>query len=241
MASKARSQVDREHFIKKLTDGDFNSLYGTYEQVLETYIDPQNDLQLKAFKHLAATIFLVRSPQRRDTLLPLAAATLSREREPALGVSEQWSALETCDERSALESILPFLGSLLSGSTFDSNQVPVLPLHTSFRDFLVESPDSGVFSVDIGLRHQELLALACLDIMNVQLKFNMCNFDTSYALNSEIVDLHQRVEKIFPELKYACQSAAYHIGIRPEEANIPQRPLTEVQYRLEGGGPLRTF
>ncbi|KAF9486889.1 hypothetical protein BDN71DRAFT_1514510, partial [Pleurotus eryngii] len=175
------SQVRRERFIRKLKGGDFNTLYGTYEQVLEAYIDTQNDLRLKAFKHLMATIFLVRSPQHRDTLLPLATATLSRERQSASEPCGQWSALQSGEEqsgeersgeeRSALESILPLLGSLLSGSTFDANEVPVLPLHTSFRDFLVEPvkvpgegevkvPKGPDFSVDIGLRHQELLALA---------------------------------------------------------------------------------
>ncbi|KAJ8690991.1 hypothetical protein PTI98_010607 [Pleurotus ostreatus] len=207
-------QVSRERLIRKLEVGDFNTLYGTYEQVLEAYIDPQNELRLKAFKHLMASIFLVRSPQHRDTLLPLAAATLSRERQSASVPCGRWSALQSGEERSALESILPSLGSLLSGSTFDANEVPVLPLHTSFRDFLVEPvkvPKGPDFSVDIGPRHQELLALACLDITNAQLRFNMCGFDTSYALNSEINGFQERAEKLDPELKYACRCAAYHL------------------------------
>ncbi|KDQ26132.1 hypothetical protein PLEOSDRAFT_1085386 [Pleurotus ostreatus PC15] len=206
--------VHRKRFIRKLEVGDFNTLYGTYKQVLEEYIDPQDDLQLKAFKHLMASIFLVRSPQHRDTLLPLAAATLSRERQSASEPCGQWSALQSGEERSALESILPLLGSLLSGSTFDANEVAVLPLHTSFRDFLVEPvkmPKGPDFSVDIGPHHQELLALACLDITNAQLRFNMCGFDTSYALNSEIDGFQERAEKLDPELKYACRCAAYHL------------------------------
>ncbi|KDQ25860.1 hypothetical protein PLEOSDRAFT_1085228 [Pleurotus ostreatus PC15] len=186
----------------------------TGPQVLEAYIDPQNELRLKAFKHLMASIFLVRSPQHRNALLPLAAATLSRERQSASEPCGQWSALQSGEERSALVSILPLLGSLLSGSTFDANEVAVLPLHTSFRDFLVEPvkvPKGPDFSVDIGPRHQELLALACLDITNAQLRFNMCGFDTSYALNSEIDGFQERAKKLDPELKYACQCAAYHL------------------------------
>ncbi|KAL4263339.1 NACHT domain-containing protein [Pleurotus pulmonarius] len=216
------SQVHRKRFIKKFKAGDFNTLYGTYKQVLEEYIDPQDNLQLKAFKHLMASIFLVRSPQHRDTLLPLAAATLSRERQSASEPCEQWSALESGEEQSVLESILPLLGSLLSGSTFNDTKGPVLPLHTSFRDYLVEQgkvpgegeakvPKGHDFLVDIGPCHQELLALACLDITNAQLKFNMCGFDTSYMLNSEIKGFQERAEKLDPKLKYACQCAAYHL------------------------------
>ncbi|KAL4262517.1 NACHT domain-containing protein [Pleurotus pulmonarius] len=215
-------EVHRKRFIRKLEVGDFNTLYGTYKQVLEEYIDPQDDLQLKAFKHLMASIFLVRSPQHRDTLLPLAAATLSHERQSASEPCGQWLALESGKELSALESILPLLGSLLSGSTFNDTKVPVLPLHTSFRDYLVEPgevpgegevkvPKGHDFLVDIGPRHQELLALACLDITNAQLRFNMCGFDTSYMLNSEIKGFRGLAEKLDPELKYACQCAVYHL------------------------------
>ncbi|KAF4565460.1 POC1 centriolar protein A [Pleurotus pulmonarius] len=235
------SQVHRTRFINKFKSRHFNTLYGTYEQVLEEYIDPQDDLQLKAFKHLMASIFLVRSPQHRDTLLLLAAATLSRERQLAEEPCRQWSALESGEELSALKSILPLLGSLLSGSTSNDTKVPVLPLHTSFRDYLVEVPEDSEgkvpkqsdFSVDIGPHHQELLALACLDITNAQLRFNMCSFDTSYALNSEIKGFRERAEKLNPELKYACQCAAYHLdkslGALEEQVTPtdPQKPRAE--------------
>ncbi|KAG5222565.1 POC1 centriolar protein [Salix suchowensis] len=250
------SPVGREHFIRKLKGGDFNTLYGTYEQVLEAYIDTQNDLQLKAFKHLMATIFLVRSPQHRDTLLLLATATLSRERQSASEPCGQWSALQSGEEQSgeersaSLESILPLLGSLLSGSTFDANEVPVLPLHTSFRDFLVEPvkvpgegevkvPKGPDFSVDIGLRHQELLALACLDITNAQLRFNMCGFDTSYALNSEIEGFQKRAEKLDPELKYACRCAAYHLDKSLSALDEQVTPTDPQKSRAEGLNRLR--
>ncbi|KAJ8691471.1 hypothetical protein PTI98_011040 [Pleurotus ostreatus] len=236
-------QVSRERFIRKLEVGDFNTLYGTYEQVLEAYIDPQNELRLKAFKHLMASIFLVRSPQHRDTLLPLAAATLSRERQSASKPCGQWSALQSGEERSALESILPLLGSLLSGSTFDANEVAVLPLHTSFRDFLVEPvkvPKGPDFSVDIGPRHQELLALACLDITNAQLRFNMCGFDTSYALNSEIDGFQERAKKLDPELKYACQCAAYHLDKSLGQLDEQVTPTDTQKSRAEELNHLRT-
>ncbi|KAL0957713.1 hypothetical protein HGRIS_001493 [Hohenbuehelia grisea] len=239
MASRARSLVDAELFIGRLKDGAFKSLYDTYGQVLKMYIDPRDDLLVKAFKHLMASIFLVRSPQHHNTLMPLAAATVSRERQLDMETREEWSALDTHVERPTLETILHFLGSLLSGSTFDLDKVPVLPLHTSFRDFLVDSPESGVFSVDIGPRHEELLALACLDITNAQLRFNMCDFDTSYKLNSEIEGLQERAEKIAPELKYACRYAAYHLdkslGGPDEQVKPagPQKPRTAAHIRLD--------
>ncbi|KAF9490239.1 hypothetical protein BDN71DRAFT_1498685 [Pleurotus eryngii] len=214
-------------------------------------LPPINSIFLATFANVKRFIGVGKAlSEHRDTLLPLAAATLSRERQSASEPCGQWSALQSGEERSALKSILPLLGSLLSGSTFDANEVPVLPLHTSFRDFLVEpvkAPGEGEvkvpkgpdFSVDIGPRHQELLALACLDITNAQLRFNMCGFDTSYALNSEIEGIQKRAEKLDPELKYACRCAAYHLDKSLGALDEQVTPTDPQKSRAEGLNRLR--
>ncbi|KAJ7665755.1 hypothetical protein B0H14DRAFT_2658411 [Mycena olivaceomarginata] len=91
------------------------------------------------------------------------------------------------DEQSDMVQILYWLGSLLSGTTLDND--PISPLHTSLRDFLLDTTKSGIFSVDLGPDSQEELSLACLKIMNCDLCFNICGLSTSFALNSEVEDL----------------------------------------------------
>ena len=62
--------------------------------------------------------------------------------------------------------ILRPLGSLLTGVT--GNLVPVRPLHSSFRDFLISEDSSKEFFIDTSLR-DESLALACLQTINMHL------------------------------------------------------------------------
>ena len=138
-------------------------------------------------------LFRSRSPQPRQVLQAFATVLL-----PA-------------DERSDVDEILAWLGSLLSGTT-PGDDAPISPLHTSLRDFLLDATESGAFSIDLGHRSQEEIAWACLRIMNTGLEFNICKLPKSFALNSEIEDLPQRVdEHISPGLRYACLATAQHL------------------------------
>lgn len=106
------------------------------------------------------------------------------------------------------EVILRYLGSLLSGvSTVNG---PIVPLHTSFRDFLTEPFRSGEFFIDLPDAHAQL-ALASLAIMQTLLKFNICKLETSYQRNSEILDLDKRIKDHIPaHLSYACCYGIQH-------------------------------
>jgi hypothetical protein len=64
------------------------------------------------------------------------------------------------------------LGSLLSHVTSSDQTRPIVPLHTSFRDFLTNKK-SDVFYVDLGDAYQQL-AHSCLGLMLDNLKFNIC-------------------------------------------------------------------
>jgi hypothetical protein len=126
------------------------------------------------------------------------------------------TALLPDKERPDADKILSWLGSLLSGTA--SEDEPISPLHTSLRDFLLDANQSHAFSIDIGHRSQEELAWACLRIMNTGLEFDICKLPTSFALNSQIEDLPQRVkEHISPGLRYACLATTQHLrsALRP--------------------------
>jgi hypothetical protein len=103
--------------------------------------------------------------------------------------------------------LLGYLGSLLSNVT----SRPIVPLHTSFRDFLT-SKKSDVFYVDLGDAHHQL-AHSCLTIMLDDLKFNICKLESSHLANSDVPDLKSRIDKYIPfALLYACIHWDVHLG-----------------------------
>ncbi len=97
------------------------------------------------------------------------------------------------------------LSSLLSNVDSSDQNLPIVPLHTSFRDFLTNEEKSGDFYVDLGHSHR-CLAYSCLDLVLYDLKFNICNLESSYLANSDVQDLKSRIaEHISPTMLYACR------------------------------------
>ena len=106
------------------------------------------------------------------------------------------------------ESILGGMGSVLRGV---AEEEPIRPLHTSFRDFLLDPSRSGRYHVDTSRTHRDL-TLASLHIMKKQLAFNICHLESSYLLNRDIPDLADRVRESIPaHLSYSCRFWASHL------------------------------
>ena len=183
----------RRNLLREVREAPGQPLYATYLTILRIHFDERNDQLMQLFRRVMSWVFLVWSPQPRQVLQAFAAVLL------------------TADEQLDVNEILPYLGSLLSG-TIPGDNAPITPLHTSLRDFLLDATKSHAFSIDLGQHLQEEIAWACLRIMNTGLEFNMCKLPTSFALNSQIEDLPQRVEKhISSELRYACLSTVHHL------------------------------
>ena len=109
------------------------------------------------------------------------------------------------DDDAAVGILLRRLGSLLTNVNSSDDNLPIIPLHTSFRDFLTNQEKSGEFFVELGDSHRQL-AHSCLDLLLRDLRFNICNLETSYLANKDITDLSSRVDKhIPPVLLYACR------------------------------------
>ena len=103
-----------------------------------------------------------------------------------------------------IRDIIKPLGSLLDGA--HNEQKPIRPLHTSFRDFLLDDARSLSFHVDILPRHSLSLGHASLCHMRKTLKFNICGLKDSRLRNSAVPDLADRVTKaISPCVAYSCQ------------------------------------
>jgi hypothetical protein len=109
------------------------------------------------------------------------------------------------EDDDAVLILLRRLGSLLSNVHASDENLPIIPLHTSFRDFLVTKQKSGDFWVDLRDVHRRM-AHSCLGILLNGLKFNICQLETSYLANKDVVDLKTRIDKyIPPALLYACR------------------------------------
>ncbi len=109
------------------------------------------------------------------------------------------------DDRDAVVRLLRRLGSLLSNVDSAHQNLPIVPLHSSFRDFLINKEKSGDFCVGLRDAHRQL-AHSCLGLLLNDLKFNICNLESSYLANKDVDDLNSRIDKnIPPALLYACR------------------------------------
>ena len=98
------------------------------------------------------------------------------------------------------------LGSLLSNVNSSNEDLPIIPLHTSFRDFLTNREKSGDFWVDLRDVHRKM-AHSCVSLL-----LNICNLETSYLANKDVTDLKSRVDEyIPPALLYACRLWDNHL------------------------------
>ena len=115
----------------------------------------------------------------------------------------RYSSKDDPDDSDLVLEILSYLGSLLSNVTSSDRTLPIIPLHTSFYDFLTNK-ESGVFYVDLEDAHRQLTH-SCLGLMLDKLTFNICELESSYLANSDVPDIESRISKhIPPALSYSC-------------------------------------
>ena len=196
----ARFRYSKENCIKHLLESSTNHhgqdpLDELYKEILEGYFKDQEARGL--FRSVVGQLIVSIEPLTIRSLIPL----------------QQHISYDK-DSDAAVTGILSRLGSLLSHVNSLDKNLPVIPLHTSFRDFLTNKDKSGDFYVGVRDAHHQL-AQSCL---NLQLdpvdgvKFNICKLETSYLANDEVEDLKTRVdEHIPPALLYACRFWGDHL------------------------------
>jgi NACHT domain len=161
-------------------------LYDLYKQVLEGYF--KANIVQRRFRSVMGQLLAAFEPLSIHSLTTL-------QRYP----------LGDRDDDDSVIAIVGHLGSLLSNVTSHDQTLPIVPLHTSFRDFLTDEKMSGAFYIDLGEAHRQL-AHSCLGLMLHDLKFNICNVESSYLPNSKISELQSCInEHIPPALFYACR------------------------------------
>jgi hypothetical protein len=76
--------------------------------------------------------------------------------------------------------------------------------HSSIAEFFTKSTTDPLFRVDLKETHVKLGSL-CLSLMTKELKFNICQLETSSIPNSQVKDLENQIRMhISDALKYSC-------------------------------------
>ena len=103
------------------------------------------------------------------------------------------------------------LSCLRSLVTFEEGK-PIRIHHASLYDYLVSADcNTQGWHIDEE-RGKTEISLCCFDLMKKQLRFNICNLETSFAMNENVLHLQERVqENIPPSLQYVCQNWALHL------------------------------
>ncbi|KIJ36029.1 hypothetical protein M422DRAFT_261578 [Sphaerobolus stellatus SS14] len=119
-----------------------------------------------------------------------------------------WKAYGGTEAVAAAKFLLKSLNTLFHGILDDG---PIIPIHTSVRDYLTNSTLSGDFFIQTEKYH-EGLGVATLQIMVENLHFNMCNLNNSHIPNAAITDLEARLKTNIPShLEYSCRCIRNHL------------------------------
>jgi len=134
---------DEETCIKHLLEPSTNRhgqdlLDELYKDVLEGYFKDEEARGL--FRSVAGQLITSIEPLTIRSLIPLRRHASYSKRSDA-----------------AVTGLLHRLGSLLSNVNSSNKNLPIIPLHTSFRDFLTNKDKSGDFCVDVHDAHHQLL------------------------------------------------------------------------------------
>ena len=175
--------LDRRKCMKMLLDGNNNSSHRPLDELYSKILGQLFPLDegRKCFREVMALLLALKEP------LSLVS----------------FSALFVSNEDLNVHAVIKPMGSLLDGVL--DEEKPIRPLHTSFRDFLLDKARSCAFHVHIVPDHSLLVGRALLACMRGMLRFNICDLKDSRLRNTVVPNLAGQVNKaIPPRLSYAC-------------------------------------
>jgi hypothetical protein len=164
---------------------------GLYRHVLDYHFKDADDTTLELFRMAIGAIIVARVPLHRDDLQHFLHVLGRRDDE------DDWE----------FNSILHSLSSVIELGG------PLRLKHLSFTEFLSDINRCGDrrFFVDPSEQHRNM-ALACLRVMNAELRFNICGLESSHLRNDEVQDLDKRIaSSIASRLSYSCRYWAAHL------------------------------
>ncbi|KAJ3567138.1 hypothetical protein NP233_g6560 [Leucocoprinus birnbaumii] len=194
-AAKFLERNPRRHYEQILKQGldttksIINGIYSLYSTILEISFGHCPDDEARAFVSVVSVAVVAKRPLENADLTKL----------PGVDID----TLEVI--RSGLESVIE-----PGAATFRF-------VHQSFVDFLL-SPKSGCpsrLAIDESSAQCQLAEL-CLDAMQSQLRFNICNLETSARRNTDIPDLSVKIKNnISSLLLYSCSFWVEHLSWTP--------------------------
>lgn len=198
--------------LKLVLDGNFreegNGIDNLYHQILRLSFEDAKTYVLQTFRNVIGAILLAKIPLYRNDLYRL---------------------LERLEDHSSIDYILWKLSSLISDGKGDR---PIHIIHLSFIEFMCDPkrcPEK--FYIDHQV-HSQIMALACFQVMNVDLQFNICQIETSYLPN-DALNLASRIRKAIPShLSYSCLFGAEHLQSSAFNIKILQEVKTFMYTRL---------
>ncbi|CAE6486418.1 unnamed protein product [Rhizoctonia solani] len=105
-------------------------------------------------------------------------------------------------------------------------------LHTSFPEYMLHRLRSKGFHCDEP-KSNEMLAYRCFHVMKSELKFDICELETSYLTDDQVNDLEARVTRcISPTLSYACRNWSSHMSLAPSQGIMRDMLLDFLSSRL---------
>ena len=164
----------------------------------------------------------------------------------ALGNSVIWGDPVTKERFCSVFSLILFGKTLLTGKEIDdilglragstrvllsrfrslvtyNEDSPIRINHISLYDYLIECKEEEWY-IDESIERNRI-ALCCFGLMKSQLRFNICDLETSFKFNADVPNLRERVDKrIRPGLLYACR----HWGSHLRDVPYPNELLPEL-------------
>ncbi|CUA76111.1 Ribosome assembly protein 4 [Rhizoctonia solani] len=130
---------------------------------------------------------------------------------------ETISTLSGIDDAGRVLSAIQPLRSVLH----QSEQTGVVStLHASFPDFMFSRERSGAYFCD-KIENSHALAERCFLGMQAQLRFNICELETSFIPDTAVNGIEGRIkEKISPPLAYACRYWGSHLALASKSKGL---------------------
>lgn len=176
--------------ITSESTGRYAEVDALYTAVLKSVLD-EEDLDTEESEDVRVvlqTVLCGQEPVGVETLTALAGMKTSRQTLSALQL---------------LRSVVHFSDSSGLVSIF----------HASFPDFMFDKERSGPFFCDAAKRN-ELVARRCFEVMKGQLRFNICNLESSFIPDCKVPNLDDRIKKaISPTLLYTCRYWGDHLRL----------------------------
>ncbi|GJJ10633.1 hypothetical protein Clacol_004860 [Clathrus columnatus] len=164
-----------------------------YDQILSSLFDSDDPRVMARFHSVIGSIITASEPLSLSSLVALRGHDIS-----------------VSGKETDIKVVIQHMGSLLSGINDPSSTIR--PLHSSFRDYLLDPNRRKGFSIDPSQCHRDF-AFGCIRTLTEGLRFNICDITDSHKPNSEVEGLSQRIESsISLPLSYSSRFWALHVS-----------------------------